>query len=281
MAEWRAEDHPRQVDGGFDDHEHTAPEIVLPTAVPGILDDEEREQIEATFGVDSEQVIRDHLISHALAAISSVGTDGIVFFGGTALSRTHLTDLRLSEDIDLIAFGDRSAIADKIENALARHLRRSFGTVAFTPRLRDAKHPDPSVMQVGDVRVQIQLLSSEGYPRWPTEVMDIKQRYSDAPPARLRVLTPAAFVASKLSSWNDREAPRDLYDLWALAEAGYIDANASEVFGRWGPYTSASKVSFTRLPSAAEWSASLGHQCLPAVTAQEAADRVRDAIQDL
>lgn len=281
MAEWRAEDHPRDVDGRFDDPERSPPEVVLPTPVPGVLDDDEREKVEDTFGVDSEQVTRDHVISHALAAISSVGTDDIVFFGGTALSRTHLTDLRLSEDIDLMAFGDRSAIADKIESALTRQLRRSFGTVTFTPRLKNTRHPDPSVMQVGDVRVQIQLLSSEGYPPWPTEVVDIEQRYSDAPPARLRVLTPAAFVASKLSSWSDRKAPRDLYDLWALAEAGYIDATASEVFRRWGPYTSASKVSFTRLPSAAEWSASLEHQCLPVVTPQEAADRVRDALQDL
>jgi len=281
VDERKAEDHPGQVKGRVDNYEKTAPEVTLPSAVPGILDDDEREGIEATFGVDSTQVVRDHVISHALAAISSVGTDDIVFFGGTALSRTHLTDLRLSEDIDLIAIGDRSTIADEIELALTRQLRRSFGTVTFTPRLRDTKHPDPSVMQVGDVRVQIQLLSAEGYPQWPTEVMDIEQRYRDAPPARLRVLTPAAFVASKLSSWNDREAPRDLYDLWALARAGYIDVNASEVFGRWGAYTSASKVSFTRLPSAAEWSASLKHQCIPAVTPEEAADKVRHAIQDL
>lgn len=188
--------------------------------------------------------MRDHVISHALAAISTVGTDDIVFFGGTALSRTYLTGLRLSEDIDLLALGDRSAIADKIENALTRQLRRGFGNVTFTPPLKDARHANPSVMQIGDVRVQIQLLSSEGYPTWPTEVVDIEQRYSDAPPARLRVLTPEAFVASKLSSWNDREVPRDLYDLWALAEAGFINAKASELFARWGPYTSPSEVSF-------------------------------------
>ncbi len=249
--------------------------------VPGVLDDGEREQIEVTFGVDSEQVARDHVISHALAAISSVSTDDIVFFGGTALSRTHLTKLRLSEDIDLIALGDRSAIADEIEEAVTRQLRRSFGIVTFTPRLRETRHPHPSVMQVGDVRVQIQLLSSEGYPQWPTEIVDIEQRYSDAPPARLRVLTPAAFVASKLSSWNDREAPRDLYDLWALAEAGYIDATASDVFRRSGPYTSASQVSFAHLPSEAEWNASLDHQCLPTVTPEEASGRVRDALRRL
>lgn len=62
--------------------------------VPGVLADDEREAVEVAFGVDSDQVIRDHLISHALAAISIVGTDDVLFFGGTALSRTHLTDLR-------------------------------------------------------------------------------------------------------------------------------------------------------------------------------------------
>lgn len=42
------------------------------------------------FGADLEQVRRDHLISHVLAAIAAdVPTDDLVFFGGTALSRTH------------------------------------------------------------------------------------------------------------------------------------------------------------------------------------------------
>lgn len=45
------------------------------------------------FGVDLEQVRRDHLISHVFAAIAEgVATDDLVFFGGTALSRTYLTD---------------------------------------------------------------------------------------------------------------------------------------------------------------------------------------------
>lgn len=184
-----------------------------PKPIPGVLDPEEQLAVEGRFGVTAEQVVRDHVISHALAAIASVGTDDVVFFGGTALSRTHLVDVRLSEDIDLIARGDRAELGDKIEAAIVARFRRTFGAVTFTPRIRDTRHPSPAVMQVGTTRVQIQLLSSAGYPDWPTEIVDIEQRYSDAPPARLRVLTPAAFVASKLSSWNDRAAPRDLYDL--------------------------------------------------------------------
>lgn len=103
------------------------------TPIPRVLDPSERTAVEATFGVDSEQVARDHVISHVLATISSVNTDNVVFFGGTALSRTHLADLRLSEDIDLIARGDRITVADQIETAVVRRLRRTFGTVSFTP----------------------------------------------------------------------------------------------------------------------------------------------------
>src|SRR5699024_10710878 len=49
-------------------------------------------------------------------------------------------------------------------------------------------------------------------------------RYSHAPPARLRVLTAAAFGAAKLSTWLDRHASRDLYDLYAMAQRHLITA---------------------------------------------------------
>jgi predicted nucleotidyltransferase component of viral defense system len=80
------------------------------------------------FGVDMEQVRRDHPISHVLAAISTgVATDDVVFFGGTALSRTFLTDARLSEDVDLIALAPRADAAGQIEAAVRRDLARSHG----------------------------------------------------------------------------------------------------------------------------------------------------------
>jgi len=54
------------------------------------------------------------------------------------------------------------------------------------------------VLSVADgASVQVQLLGGDGY-SWPTEVVDIEQRYSDALPARLRVLTADAFAAAKL-----------------------------------------------------------------------------------
>lgn len=249
--------------------------------VPGILDDDERDAVIARFGVPLGQVVRDHVISHALAAIATLSTDSVVFFGGTALSRTLLPDLRLSEDIDLIALGDRGKIGAAIQKAIERQFLRSFGRPTFTPPLGDTRHPNHSVLAVSRARVRVQLLSSAGYPAWPTEVTDIEQRYSDAPPARMRVLTPAAFVAAKLAAWTDRHASRDLYDLWALAESGRIDVEAARLYARYGQYTSVAKVSFAEVPTGAAWLNDLGHQGIIAVSPEEAARVVRDAVAAL
>lgn len=74
----------------------------------GILDPQERLAVEHHFGVSTRQVVRDHVISHALTAIAAAAQDEVDFFGGTALSRTMLPTLRLSEHA---AFVVRSAIA--------------------------------------------------------------------------------------------------------------------------------------------------------------------------
>ncbi|MEY8655324.1 nucleotidyl transferase AbiEii/AbiGii toxin family protein [Brachybacterium paraconglomeratum] len=121
-------------------------------------------EIAELFGVGEAQVRRDHVISHALAALSTLGTDDLVFFGGTALSRTHLPALRLSEDIDLIALGPRAATASAVGKTLSRLLRRSLGRPRFAPPLEETRDADPSTMTIGSVRVQIQLLSASHLP---------------------------------------------------------------------------------------------------------------------
>jgi hypothetical protein len=53
-----------------------------------VLDPDQLQGAAETFGVDESQVLRDHLISHLLAAISAEAAEQIVFFGGTALARS-------------------------------------------------------------------------------------------------------------------------------------------------------------------------------------------------
>ncbi|MBO0839432.1 MAG: nucleotidyl transferase AbiEii/AbiGii toxin family protein [Sciscionella sp.] len=104
----------------------------------------------------------------------------------------------------------------------------------------------------------------------------IEQRYSDAPPATLIVPTIEAFAGWKTMAWHERGAPRDLYDLWALAEAGALTANAAELFIRYGPTGTAPRAfMFAAPPSEQAWHAALATQTRLQVTAAEALDVVR------
>ncbi|QEE61348.1 hypothetical protein FVA74_06965 [Salinibacterium sp. dk2585] len=94
-------------------------------------------------------------------------------------------------------------------------------------------------------------------------------------------LEETAFAAAKLSSWQDRNAPRDLYDLWAMTGAGMVDAAAAALFARFGPFTHVTDRSFDLIPSEDEWERSLGHQGRIRVGPEEASRRVRDALDRL
>jgi predicted nucleotidyltransferase component of viral defense system len=240
------------------------------------LGQDEINQVRDDFGVATEQVIRDHAISHVLGALSDMdGADDLIFFGGTALSRTFLPTLRLSEDIDLIARGNRTDLAHRIQDAVAARLRRSHGEVTWTPSLADRKGADAAVLRISDtVLIRVQLLSAEGYPAWPTEQRALIQRYTDAPAATLTTLTAPAFVANKTAAWADRHAPRDLYDLWALGEHGHIDTEAADLFRRYGQGGNP-ETWLTEPPTDEAWQAALAHQGHVRISATDALAEVK------
>ena len=244
-----------------------------------MLDPDELNDVASTFGVDEQQVLRDHLISHLLAVISTEAADEIVFFGGTALARSAVPDGRLSEDIDLIARGSRQEIARHLTAALPRSLRREFPGVVWRPSLAEAKEPEPAVLRTTDgLTVRIQLLGSTGYPDWPTRRVDLVQRYSDAAPATLAVPTAAGFAAAKAVAWHHRRASRDLWDLWALAGRGHLDAEAADLYARLGPTNRRpDPVDYVDAPVQARWERDLGGQTRLTVTAVAAASAVAEA----
>ena len=228
--------------------------LVLDPVLAGLVSEQ--------FGVAEAQVRRDHLLSHLLAVISERHAQDIVFFGGTALARTHLPEGRLSEDLDLIAVSDRSAIAGGLARSLATGVRREFGLLVWEPALETARSAAGAVLRTADgLSVRVQLLGAEGYPRWPTEQRSLFQRYPDAPPASLTVPTLPAFAAAKTSAWHDRHAPRDLYDLWGLATRGALDAEAARLFARLGPTGQPpSPWMFDRAPAGTDWASQLSAQ---------------------
>ncbi|WP_332664024.1 nucleotidyl transferase AbiEii/AbiGii toxin family protein [Aeromicrobium sp.] len=234
--------------------------------------------VAAKFAVGTEQVRRDHLISHILGALTTMeGADDLTFFGGTALSRTYLPNLRLSEDIDLITRGRRGDMAEAIQATIARGLQRSHGTISWSPAPTTTKGSEPATLVTQDgTRVQVQLLSSDGYEDWPTEKLPLIQRYADAPPATLTTFTPTAFAAVKTATWADRSAPRDLYDIWALGEHGYITAEAATLYRRHGPTgNNPAPDVFREAPSEDAWAEALGHQGRVDIGPEQALERVK------
>ncbi|MBX9718254.1 MAG: nucleotidyl transferase AbiEii/AbiGii toxin family protein, partial [Microbacteriaceae bacterium] len=130
-----------------------------------------------------------------MAAIEGVA--GVVFFGGTALTRTVLPDLRLSEDIDLIAVRPRSAVVRDLASAIEQGLARSFGEVRWRPPLDATRDAQPTALAVQDrLSVQVQVVSQTGRAVLPTQRRTITQRFSDAPPVILETLTDSGFAAA-------------------------------------------------------------------------------------
>jgi predicted nucleotidyltransferase component of viral defense system len=232
----------------------------------------------ARFGVADEQVRRDHAISHILAGISKDLRDEAMFFGGTALSRTHLVNARLSEDIDLIALGDRADIAERLTKAANAALLRTHGRLAWSPAFT-VQDIEPAIIETSTgIAIRVQLLASRGYQPWPSELRDVEQRYSDAPPAKLIVPTIESFAGWKTTAWHDRGVARDLYDLWALAKDGLITREAADLFAKHGPTgTRPRKFMFANAPRETEWQASLSAQTRLEVKASGALAVVRSA----
>ncbi len=244
-----------------------------------MLDPAEAAAVAAQFGVSDEQVRRDHLISHLLAALSRRLPDQVLFFGGTALARTHLPNGRLSEDLDLLAVPERTAVVAAVEQAMSAGVQREYGRLTWNPTLGSVRGSAPAVLRTGDgLQVQVQLIDPAGYPRWPTETRALHQRYTDAPPATLTVPTLAGFAAAKTAAWHDRRAPRDLYDLWGLAQLGALNADAAEVFARLGPTgRPPAPWMFDEAPRIRDWQTQLGGQTRVAVGPTEALTTVGTA----
>lgn len=232
----------------------------------------------ATFGVADEQVRRDHLISHILAAMAALEGAGLVFFGGTALARAHLPIFRLSEDVDFLA-DPREDWPAWLEVHLPRALRRHFGPVSWDPAPSVVAYREAARLVAGGLSVRVQFVRLDAeQARWPVERRPLEMRYADTPPAELVVPTRPAFVAMKTLAWADRHAPRDLADLAALAALGAFDAFAASLvvdMAGWSP----GAATFDRVPPAtrAEWSAALTHQMAIVPDPDECLQEVRVA----
>lgn len=190
------------------------------------------------FGVADAHVRLDHLLSHVILAVGQLDDGDVVFFGGTALCRTYLTTppwLRLSEDLDLLVLGDPRTVSARFEVNLPRALRREFPTRSWAVAPSAARAPSPALLSADGFNVRVQLLpATAGWAAWrhvPTQRQPVDLRYEDLPESvDLAVPTIHGFAAMKLAAWEDRRAPRDLFDLAGLASMDAYTATTASAF---------------------------------------------------
>lgn len=179
-----------------------------------MIDDQEIRARAARLKVPESQVRRDHLLSHLINALD--GKDGLVFLGGTALNRTHLPDVRLSEDLDLhLLEGNVDELVDHLLDAVRLEFP-GFTQISGATRGDVATH----VLGVDELRVQIQVIARRAeWARLRVASMPVRLKYPDLPDSvNMIVPTTESFGAMKLVAYVDRAAPRDLFDLRELAE---------------------------------------------------------------
>lgn len=241
-----------------------------------MIDDIEIRGRARELGVPGAQIRRDHLLSHLIAALPL--EDRVVFIGGTALNRTHIPDVRLSEDLDVHLV---EGPADDLVAQLIEAVRLEYPGITVDRRQRRYDVATYS-LQIDDLRVQVQVIMKR--PEWrplPTAITPIRLRYSDlSESVDLVVPTVEAFAAMKLTAYVDRVAPRDLFDLRELAERGTLNdeslALVRQLLGR-----SLARQEFETLPSQNEWDIELSHQVADAGSPTEALDVVHHKLAEL
>lgn len=232
------------------------------------------------FGVPDEQVARDHLISHLLVALARVASEPFVFFGGTALCRTHLLDWRLSEDVDLLV-DEPGSWEQELTAGLPRELRREYPDLEFSWTQEGTTRVAQG--SAGGMSVKIQLVErDDGYRRYPVERLPVHLRYSDLPDTlELAVPTPIGATAMKLAAWVDRSAPRDLADLCGLATHGHISKEAVELAHEISRALVPQAFAPPAAPDEDVWYAALAAQMPEVPPRAEALEVVREAVSDV
>lgn len=241
-----------------------------------ILD--ERDAVVAQFGVSPEQVERDHLISHLLAAIADRFADRVHFIGAPrsrVLTSRAVVSARTSILLLWVIGTSWPSNSTLHSNVLSR------GHTVVCP---GSRRSPPSEIPRRRISVPAAVCRSRSSCCPPATGRCGRQNlggWSSATATRHRrhwLCHVAAFAAGKTATWHDRRAPRDLWDLWALAAIGAIDVAAADLFRRHGPTNNPpGPYLFRTPPSESAWSSQLAAQTRLNISAASALATVRNA----
>lgn len=230
-----------------------------------MIGDRELERRAAALGISVGHVELDYVLNHVLAQLAEDPRQ-LIFRGGTALARAYWPDFRISEDLDFIS----ADLSPELESQMVRAVERASEASGLSLEAEVGRRRDDRIRSfvrwstpwgsVGEILVDV--VTAER-PTLPATQRSLVLPYSDL----AGVTDPIATVdvheilASKWVMLDDRDEPRDLFDLWwGLAREGIpfeVLANAHEAKYRYPPMP-ASIERARRLERA--WTQRLGYQ---------------------
>jgi predicted nucleotidyltransferase component of viral defense system len=160
-----------------------------------------------------DHVWKDYVLNHILAAVVDSSAD-FVFRGGTALARAYWPDFRLSEDLDFITEGDASGAKE----VLARAVDIASASTGFSLAIEFARPRNDwarSLIDWDDQRLVVDVNGRERASMVPQR-RRLELPYSDLQADReILVLRLEEILGNKWYMLDDREEPRDLFDIWS------------------------------------------------------------------
>jgi hypothetical protein len=197
------------------------------------------------LGVDTSAVVKDYWVTEVLRILFSARVDpgGLVFKGGTSLSKAHRVIERFSEDVDIVVPPDTShngtkrrlrLLASTVSSTLGiPHQREAEGRGFLNARFAVAGMPPARALSPGvlleigtrsgrtpNARMSVTSLVADAISKPRTSAADI---WADMAPVEVTVLSPERTVAEKLAHLHHRatigdvaglrQGARHLYDI--------------------------------------------------------------------
>lgn len=201
----------------------------------------EIENIAKTKQVSKSTIDKDWILGHFLNAMYSFEEvqKNFVFKGGTCLKKCYIKDYRFSEDLDFTLLDKSFVIDAKFINAVIKKAEETCGAKFYYERKKLQKSDN----EEKGYEIKIKFWGADHKPnqrplppaRWQTSIkLDISfseklltptvnksifHNYSDKNIINqiIQVYSLNEIISEKLRSLIQRNRPRDIYDIWTLA----------------------------------------------------------------
>jgi predicted nucleotidyltransferase component of viral defense system len=243
----------------------------------------ELERRAAALGIAVQHAELDYVLSHVVAQIAR-DPRALVFRGGTALARVYWPDFRISEDLDFVTSGS----APDLEGQLTRATQRAAEGCGMPLDIEVGRRRDDRIRSYvrwstpwGSAGVLLVDVVTSETSALPVGARPLVLPYSDLDGPSIPTMDLHEILANKWLMLDDRDEPRDLFDLWWGLTRGAIRfervADAHVAKYRYPPsHVSIQKAGRLERP----WNERLSHQLARLPTFEEARSSVDRAFRE-